>query len=89
MPEHHHADPIRKKIFGTIGNDDLLGSNGDDIIFGLRGNDAIFAGNGNDKVHGGRGDDLIDGGRLALGEKLDWFELGPRNLQQFVQKAAS
>jgi hypothetical protein len=63
MPEHHHADPIRKKIFGTIGNDDLPGSNSDDIIFGLRGNDAIFAGNGNDKVHGGHGNDLIDGGQ--------------------------
>jgi hypothetical protein len=63
MPEHHHADPIRKKIFGTIGGDNMLGSNGDDIIFGLRGDDAIFAGNGNDKVHGGRGDDLIDGGQ--------------------------
>jgi hypothetical protein len=63
MPEHHHADPFRKKIFGTIGNDDLLGSNSDDIIFGLRGNDAIFAGNGNDKVHGGHGNDLIDGGQ--------------------------
>jgi hypothetical protein len=63
MPEHQHADPIRKKIFGTIGNDDLLGSNSDDIIFGLHGDDAIFAGNGNDKVHGGRGNDLIDGGQ--------------------------
>jgi hypothetical protein len=63
MPEHHHADPIRKKIFGTIGDDNMLGSNRDDIIFGLRGNDAIFAGEGNDKVHGGHGNDLIDGGQ--------------------------
>jgi hypothetical protein len=63
MSQHHIADPFRKKIFGTIGNDDILGSNSDDIIFGLRGDDAIFAGNGNDKVHGGRGNDRIDGGQ--------------------------
>jgi hypothetical protein len=61
--EHHHTDPFRKKIFGTIGDDNILGSNSDDIIFGLRGNDAIFAGKGNDTVHGGRGNDLIDGGQ--------------------------
>lgn len=60
---HQQVNLHGKKIFGTIGDDDILGSDNNDMILGFRGDDTIFAGLGNDTVHGAPGDDLIDGGK--------------------------
>ncbi|WP_168212861.1 MULTISPECIES: hypothetical protein [unclassified Bradyrhizobium] len=40
---HQQVNLHGKKIFGTIGDDDILGSDNNDMILGFRGDDTIFA----------------------------------------------
>jgi Ca2+-binding RTX toxin-like protein len=54
--------PIRAKVKGGDGNDNITGGAAKDRLYGNDGNDTINGNGGNDKIRGGRGNDSLMGG---------------------------
>ena len=55
------STPVKKIIFGTLGDETINGGEGDDTIYGRVGIDTIDGKEGDDTVYGGRGNDLLMG----------------------------
>ncbi len=62
-PAQH--DDVVVRLFGNVGNDQLIGGSGIDLISANNGDDTIDGGQGDDQISGDAGHDVLNGGDNA------------------------